>query len=1183
MASARIMIVEDEGVVASYIEKALELEGYQVTAVVSSGEEAVEKAAETRPDLVLMDIHLAGEMDGVEAAEQLRNRFSIPVIYLTGHADDDILQRAKVTEPLGYIMKPFGPEDLLTTLEVGLYRHRAEEALRESEERYRYLVENLPVGVGYTSPEGKVFYHNPYAQQMMGYTLQDLDELRAQDLYVHIEDWDDLIRNLEEKGEHTYEYQIRRKDGQVIWVRGTTRPVRDETGKIIRYQGVSEDVTERRRQEALHEALHQLREIVWKMQRPEDIAQVVAVLRENLKNLGIPFHEADINLLYDPGGSPEHSYALSQQRKWTEWGSEDAWKTIRRIWRAGEVAYRRDLEREDIYQENAYLEELFGGPVRCVLDVPFSHGTLAINSTQAEAFSEQDIAVLQALAEVLSEGFTRLGDLQSLEQHNQELEEKDRLLTAFHRMGQVILSSINMERILDNLTVQIFNTGLFRSLTISVVDAAKNEYEVVRNYIRRDEDGNGVPGGKSATRGNDPVVGYRCGLDDPEDLAARAFRRGEVTVIKGWGHYLKDDRQTAVREDDPHPGYKVAYFIPVKKEDRVLAVLATGSQPEEEEVMRRRIEAMQPLLDQVAIALDHSQLYETVQREVSERKQAEVELLKEQRIFEGESAVRLKIASMDQPEDLASVVEEISDQLKRLGVDHDSSSLQVVNPEGTDFVSVGRGDAQLDKVITGSWGVPSSNPEEYPWVIEAWKTGRSLYQPRLPERYGPLSGCSLIDVPFSQGTLAINRRRSHAFDEATAIPLLERFAGVLSGGFQRLIDIVRHTQAEEALRESQERYRRFVENAPAILYQVSNKRGGLYWSSRVETILGFDLSKVKDALYLWHNAIHPDDKPKVDQAIEGFSRGDPMDIEYRIQDTRGNWHWFHDRSIGRIDAGDEVIIEGIAVDITARKQLEEQRERAMQADRLQALGEMAAGVAHELNQPLTGIRWFAEDMAFGLQEGDEFPPKEIITTCEKIVAQVDRMTTIINHMRAFSREHSAEETASFEVRNLIEDTLTLVGAQLKTHGIELAVEISEDLPECRGWPFQIEQVLLNLISNARDALDDRQAQVKAGEDAAEKDWQPVIAIRASNEEEERVRIEIADTGGGIPEEVLPRVFEPFFTTKEVGRGTGLGLALSQTLMQQQGGGLEVDNRPGEGVTLSILLPICARGASDHDG
>ena len=107
MTAVKIMVVEDEGIVALDIQSKLEGKGYEVTAVVSSGEEAVEKAAETHPNLVLMDIQLEGEMDGVEAADQIRSRFDIPVVYLTAFSDDSTLQRAKVSEPFGYLLKPF--------------------------------------------------------------------------------------------------------------------------------------------------------------------------------------------------------------------------------------------------------------------------------------------------------------------------------------------------------------------------------------------------------------------------------------------------------------------------------------------------------------------------------------------------------------------------------------------------------------------------------------------------------------------------------------------------------------------------------------------------------------------------------------------------------------------------------------------------------------------------------------------------------------------------------------------------------------------------------------------------------------------------------------------------------------------------------------------------------------------
>jgi len=126
MANTRIMIVEDEWTVAEDIKISLQNLGYTISSVTSSGKEAIQKAEEDRPDLVLMDIVLQGEMDGIEAANQIRSRFNIPIVYLTAYADDKVLERAKITEPFGYIVKPFISEDLKITIEIALYKHKAE-------------------------------------------------------------------------------------------------------------------------------------------------------------------------------------------------------------------------------------------------------------------------------------------------------------------------------------------------------------------------------------------------------------------------------------------------------------------------------------------------------------------------------------------------------------------------------------------------------------------------------------------------------------------------------------------------------------------------------------------------------------------------------------------------------------------------------------------------------------------------------------------------------------------------------------------------------------------------------------------------------------------------------------------------------------------------------------------------
>src|SRR6185436_1165545 len=167
MKQARILVVEDEFIVAADIQTRLESLGYDVPTTVASGEKAVEQAGALRPDLVLMDIQLKGRMDGVEAADQIRQRFGIPVIYLTANADHPTVARAKVTEPFGYVIKPFEERDLHTSIEVALYKHQAEQRLKESEERYRLLAELSPEAIIVQS-EGCVVYANPAAATLVG-------------------------------------------------------------------------------------------------------------------------------------------------------------------------------------------------------------------------------------------------------------------------------------------------------------------------------------------------------------------------------------------------------------------------------------------------------------------------------------------------------------------------------------------------------------------------------------------------------------------------------------------------------------------------------------------------------------------------------------------------------------------------------------------------------------------------------------------------------------------------------------------------------------------------------------------------------------------------------------------------------------------------------------------------------
>jgi diguanylate cyclase (GGDEF)-like protein/PAS domain S-box-containing protein len=259
MTKTRILVVEDESIVALDIQERLESLGYEVPATVATGEKAIEQAGLLRPDLILMDIHLQGRMDGIEAAGQIRQLFGIPFIYLTANADHTTVERAKITEPLGYVIKPFEERDLHTTIEVSLYKHLAEHKLKESEERYRLLAELSPEAILVQSDD-RIVYANCAAANLFG--AETVDGLIGRTIteFVH----PDCRENLRARERHLRESQqsdlkaerFVRLDGQVRDVEVVMAAITYDGRPAI--QILTRDITERRRaeQQLLHDAFH---------------------------------------------------------------------------------------------------------------------------------------------------------------------------------------------------------------------------------------------------------------------------------------------------------------------------------------------------------------------------------------------------------------------------------------------------------------------------------------------------------------------------------------------------------------------------------------------------------------------------------------------------------------------------------------------------------------------------------------------------------------------------------------------------------------------------------------------------------------------------------------------------------------------------------------------------------------
>ena len=254
MSNSRILIVEDEGIIAKDIQSTLNRLGYSVIGIASSGEEAIKKAMEIHPDIVLMDIVLEGAMDGVEAAEYIHDHFDIPVVYLTAYSDDTTLQRAKITEPFGYILKPFQEKELYTTIEMAIYKHTMQRKLKESEQWLATTLKSIGDAVIATDTGKLITFINPVAEALTGWSQEEAIGKPLKDVFKIINEKtgkgaeDPATRVIREGvivglANHTV---LIAKDGTKRPIDDSGAPLRDDKGRITGVVLVFRDITERK-------------------------------------------------------------------------------------------------------------------------------------------------------------------------------------------------------------------------------------------------------------------------------------------------------------------------------------------------------------------------------------------------------------------------------------------------------------------------------------------------------------------------------------------------------------------------------------------------------------------------------------------------------------------------------------------------------------------------------------------------------------------------------------------------------------------------------------------------------------------------------------------------------------------------------------------------------------------------
>ena len=558
-------------------------------------------------------------------------------------------------------------------------------------------------------------------------------------------------------------------------------------------------------------------------------------------------------------------------------------------------------------------------------------------------------------------------------------------------------------------------------------------------------------------------------------------------------------------------------------------------------------------------------------RDVTERKREDLH----RQVFQ---QLREQVLMMHGEADLDGVLTALEEGLHVLGIDHQNCGINLLD------VSTDPPTMRSRSTKPGGGWMESNTPRAVTAVHKMWQRGQPTYRRDLQaddafderpylQTYAPIR--SVVDLPFSHGTLALNSVTPAAFTDADLL-LLQEMAGVLSSGFQRIDDLRR-------LALSEARYRTLIETPDFIVFLLDPAGNYIYVTPRVYEWLGLSPEDFYADPQIGARIIHPEDVAAVTAAFErGVAGVVEEGVEYRWRREGGDYRWASG-GVYPIRGEDGAVhtVQIVIHDVTRLKDLIEASERAnrelletqarlVQSEKMAALGNLVAGIAHEINTPVGAIHSMHDTLVRAVDKlkttmAEQYPEcfcegsplamaLKVIDDSNRVIESGSaRVTNIVRGLRNFARLDEAER----KVANLhegLDDSLMLIHHDTKNR-VEIVRDYG-DIPAVLCYPGRLNQVFLNILNNAQQAID--------GSGTISLSTRRIGAD---------VHVAITDTGAGIPQEFLSRIFDPGYTTKGVGVGTGLGLSICYQIMQDHDGRIDVASEVGKGTTITIVVPI----------
>jgi PAS domain S-box-containing protein len=1121
------------------------------------------------------------------------------------------------------------PKGLLALYQDVTERKRAERALHESEERYRLLFETNLAGVYRTTRGGRSLHCNQALANMLGYNSpQEVLAHPVLDFYFTDQERLKFLGELNKAGGlSNFEMRLRRKDGTPLWALASVNPVADEAGDAQVIQGTLVDITERKCAEAAMAERHRLASLLAEvgsaLTGPESLRQGLQRCAEILvRDIGAAFARVwTVN---------EKDQVLELQASAGLYTHIDGGHARVPM---GKFKIGRIAENGEPHLTNTVLEDSWVGDpewARREGMVSFAGYPLKVEEKVlgvAAAFARQPLsdATLQAFASV-SHSIAQFIERKRAEKALQESEERYRVLFERNLAG-VFRATLYGRRILDcndayahilgyNSREEVLEHGrlhdFFDPAERETARARVIEEKRVTNFevclCRKDRSPVWTLENVSLIEGNEgnqPLIegtlidiskrkkaeealresAERYRLLFERNLAgvfrATLFSRRILDCNDAYARILGyDSRQEVLAGGKAHE-----FYNPADLDTARANLLEKKGLTNSEICLRRRDQSLVWAVSTVSLidgGDEHDPLFEGTLIDITERKQAEAELLKYAQDLEVAKAAQERHA-----EELARLVEELARERELLRALMDNI------PDHIYFKDRQSGFLRVNASVARMFGL--SEPGQL-----VGKTDFDFFtQDHAQQAFDDEQEVVATGKPM----IAKEERETWpdgrvTWVSTTKMPLRDA-NGTIVGTFGVSHDITERKRAEEAIRASEERYRELFENASDLVF-TTDLKGGLTSLNQVaaktigysrEEATGMNLRQLVDRRQ-WR---------LVDETRERLLAGDSaMSVELEVRTKDGRRVILEVKPGLIYKDGKPVAMQGIGRDITGREAAEME---LRQAQKLESVGRLASGIAHEINTPIQFVgdnTRFLQDSFAGLQTLlakyqelrdaatagavspgllDELRGTEEQSDCAYLLEEIPKaltqtlegvtqVATIVRAMKEFAHPERKERVAA-DINKALLNTLTVARNELK-YVADVETEFG-DLPLVVCNISDLNQVFLNLLVNAAHAIGDVVKQSgKKGK----------IRVRTAAEGK-TVLVAISDTGCGIPEGIRNRIFDPFFTTKEVGRGTGQGLAIARSVVvERHKGSLSFESVLGEGTTFYVRLPIQSGDSSE---